>query len=142
MPSNRAVSQNYQSHVSIQRGHEAQEGMPLNSVRSKTPNDHAFSKTTRHGDLSRHLRLLTGTNVQAGQQQRRIFNGSVDFNQTENIGERYLRDIRSYNRLTGSVSPTQYNNPQILTGDAFALQGFDNLNQTVQLTLGTLPQNR
>jgi hypothetical protein len=36
-----------------------------------------------------------------------MFNGSVDFNQTETgIANKYLREIKSYNRFAGSVSPS------------------------------------
>ena len=103
-----------------------------NSGRSKTPNDTAFNKSAKqNGDLVRHLRMVSMNN----QQQKRVFNGSVDFNQTETslLANRYLRDIKSYNRFAGSVSPSHQQNIMI---EGFSERAFENLNQTVTLTLG------
>ena len=92
----------------MQRGAPAQSGdFTLNSGRSKTPNDTVSLKPgNRNGELAKHIRMVTQG---AGNlNQRRLFNGSVDFNQTDTLANRYLRDLQSSSitRIAGgSVSP-------------------------------------
>ncbi|TNV87081.1 hypothetical protein FGO68_gene16278 [Halteria grandinella] len=124
---NRAVSQNYQTNLGLKNSNAVHESVP-NSGRSKTPNDHGSIKQSHQrqgGDLARQLRMVTGSG-----QQRRLFNGSVDFNQTDTLANQY---IAARIAAGGSVSPHHASN---LRMEGFNEDRYDNLNQTVQLTLG------
>ena len=69
--------------------------------------------------------MVTGNN-----QQRRLFNGSVDFNQTDTLANKH---IAARVAAGGSVSPHHSHGINI---EGFNEDRYDNLNQTVQLTLG------
>jgi hypothetical protein len=81
--------------------------------------------------------------VTSNANQRRLFNGSVDFNQTDTIANRYLREIKSSTLARvagGSVSPTHPHTGNSMIMEGFTERAFDNLNQTVKLTLGNSSQ--
>ena len=72
--------------------------------------------------------------------QRRLLNGSVDFNKTDTLANRYLREIQQSSIARdagGSVSPSHNNHfGANMMIEGFTERAFDNLNQTVQFTLG------
>ena len=90
-----------------------------------------FVKVNRQGELGRHLRMVTG----GVSNQRRLLNGSIDFNQTDTLANRYLRDLHSASftrEAGGSVSPShnQHFGASMMI-EGFTERAFDNLNQTM-----------